>query len=152
MCTEMRRGDGDIFKTRMTAFFLTASFLFSAFIIPGDARVSGSDEMKDWPPLWTLRGPLDLEEVPDFFPYLSEDRDTPYHIVQFDHPVGDDDKRMMEGVGLTRLDYIPDNAFIVMDPNGVIDTLGDESVRHIPLPSFMKISSTLLSIVVGASF
>ncbi|MGA1792927.1 MAG: S8 family serine peptidase [Thermoplasmatota archaeon] len=134
-------------RKRMAALILSAAFILTVFNFTGSSTGSEPVLVKEWPPLWTLRGTMDLAEISDFFPYMPDDAGTPYHIVQFDHPVIDEDKTRMMTLGLTILDYIPENSFVVLDNQGSIRDLDGSDVRHVPLPSFMKISPVIWEVL-----
>ncbi|MBN1389301.1 MAG: S8 family serine peptidase [Candidatus Thermoplasmatota archaeon] len=143
----MGTGDGGSVNSRIASILFTATVLLSTLSIITTAGAYDPLQVKEHPLLWTLRGPIDMKEVTLFFPYIPEDDTTPYHIVQFDHIIQETDIEMLRELGMTLLDYLPDNAFVVRDGTKSIDHLYGEDIRHIPLPSSMKLSPVIWEVL-----
>jgi len=128
---------------------LSITLLLLLSILPS-IYVGGQDETAnrvDHPDIWTHMGPVKLHMLPDLYPYIPGDEVSSYHIVQFDTAITDDKKKMLTGLGMSVLDYIPDNAFVVKDNENNIGLLDPDTAVHIPLPSFLKISPVIWDIL-----
>ena len=116
MCIAMDISDNNHSSVHLRMFILAIVLVIPSLLVI--QPVQGTDEgiQKDWPPIYTLRGQMDIDSIPLFFPYMPSDLDTDYHIVQFDSPILEQDKQYLRRSGLEVLEYIPEFAFISRCP------------------------------------
>lgn len=101
-----------IWATIIMLLMITSSLIVQIPSGGADREEDPSFKEYEGPYLWTHLGPARIQ---DLYALLSADphERTVYHIVQFDSPILEEDERNLLSLGVTILDYFPDNAIIV---------------------------------------